>query len=140
MFYKWGLRKINKKELLFSVGPKDFKWEFYRSSGPGGQNKNKRDTACRCIHVESGAIGIATEEREQRKNRILAWKRCTESEKFKTWFKLECSKRMITSDMKKRIEEKIDLELENEKNLKVEVKDNFNNWVELEENKNNEEI
>ncbi len=44
----------------------------------------------------------------------------------------------IASDMKKRIEEKIDLELENEKNLKVEVKDNFNNWIELEENKKEE--
>ena len=54
-------------ELLFSIGPKDFKWDFFKTSGPGGQNKNKRDTACRCTHIASGAIGIGSEEREQGK-------------------------------------------------------------------------
>lgn len=122
---------MSKKELLFSLSAKDFKWEFFKSSGPGGQNKNKRDTACRCIHPLSGAIGIATEEREQGKNRRLAFTRCVESDKFKQWHKLECAKRIVSSDVKKRIEEQIDAELANKKNLKIEVKDASGDWVEL---------
>ena len=31
-------------ELLFSIGSKDFKWDFFKTSGPGGQNKNKQDS------------------------------------------------------------------------------------------------
>lgn len=119
----------DKKELLFSLGPKDFKWEFFKSSGPGGQNKNKRDTACRCIHPSSGAIGMATEEREQGKNRKLAFIRCVKSEKFKIWHKIECSKRMMDEAEKRKLKEKIDRELSKEENLLVEVKDNFGKWI-----------
>ena len=102
---------MNKKELLFSLSAKDFKWEFFKSSGPGGQNKNKRDTACRCIHPLSGAIGIATEEREQGKNRRLAFTRCVESDKFKQWHKLECAKIMASKELKKQVQKEVDVEL-----------------------------
>ena len=37
-------RSVIMKELLFSLNSKDFKWDFFKTSGPGGQNKNKRDT------------------------------------------------------------------------------------------------
>jgi protein subunit release factor B len=124
----------SKKELLFSLGPKDFKWEFFKSSGPGGQNKNKRDTACRCIHPPSGAIGVATEEREQGKNRKKAFVRCVESEKFKIWHKIETAKRMMDVDEKRKIKENIDKELSNEENLLIEVKDNFGKWIKEEDN------
>ena len=126
----------SKKELLFSLGPKDFKWEFFKSSGPGGQNKNKRDTACRCIHLPSGAIGVATEEREQGKNRKHAFVRCVNSEKFKIWHKMETAKRMMDDDEKRKIKENIDKELSNEENLLIEVKDNFGKWIKEEENNN----
>lgn len=122
------------RELLFSLDSKDFKWEFFKSSGPGGQNKNKRDTACRCIHPPSGAIGIGTEEREQGKNRRSAFKKCVESEKFKAWHSIECARQMLSADSKKQIELEVNTEMDKFNNFKVEVKDNFGLWV-LEEEK-----
>ena len=122
------------KELLFSIGPKDFKWDFFKTSGPGGQNKNKRDTACRCTHIASGAIGIGSEEREQGKNRRIAFERCVNSEKFKAWHKLECARVLVDKNERRKIEREIDAELSRRENLLVEIKDKDGRWTELREN------
>lgn len=121
------------KELLFSIGPKDFKWDFFKTSGPGGQNKNKRDTACRCTHIASGAIGIGSEEREQGKNRRLAFERCVNSEKFKAWHKLECARVLVDKNERRKIEREVDAELSRRENLLVEIKDKDGRWTELRE-------
>src|SRR5512137_2779275 len=49
--------------------------ETYRSSGPGGQRKNKTETAVRLKHLPSGITVVATEHRSQAKNRELALER-----------------------------------------------------------------
>ena len=49
--------------------------ETYRSSGPGGQRKNKTETAVRLRHLPSGITVIATEFRSQAQNRKLAFER-----------------------------------------------------------------
>jgi len=49
--------------------------ETYRSSGPGGQRKNKTETAVRLKHLPSGITVIATEHRSQARNRELAFER-----------------------------------------------------------------
>ena len=48
---------------------------FYRSSGPGGEKKDKTQTAVRLSHRPSGLKVIATEHRSQSKNRQLAFQR-----------------------------------------------------------------
>jgi len=48
---------------------------FYRSSGPGGEKKDKTETAVRLSHRPSGFKVIATEHRSQSKNRQLAFQR-----------------------------------------------------------------
>jgi len=49
--------------------------ETYRSSGPGGQRKNKTETSVRLTHLPSGMTVIATEHRSQAQNRKLAFER-----------------------------------------------------------------
>lgn len=85
---------MTKRELLFSVTRKDCDWQFYRAPGAGGQHKNKKDTACRCIHRESGAVGKCETYRSQSQNKKIAFKRMAESETFKKWHNLECARRL----------------------------------------------
>jgi protein subunit release factor B len=47
----------------------------YKSSGPGGQHKNKTESAIRLKHLPTGITVIARESRSQIKNRELAWER-----------------------------------------------------------------
>jgi len=54
------------------------KIEYYRSSGPGGQRKNKKETAVRIRHIPTGITVIATEFRSQARNRQLALERLKE--------------------------------------------------------------
>ena len=52
--------------------------ETYKSSGPGGQRKNKTETAIRLTHLPTGITVIATEYRSQAQNRKLAFDRLRE--------------------------------------------------------------
>jgi protein subunit release factor B len=47
----------------------------YKSSGPGGQKKNKTESSVRVRHVPTGLTRIATESRSQRVNREVALER-----------------------------------------------------------------
>src|SRR5258708_27183512 len=49
--------------------------ETYRSSGPGGQKKNKTESSVRVRHRPTGLTRIATESRSQARNRQLALER-----------------------------------------------------------------
>jgi len=46
--------------------------ETYRSSGPGGQHRNKTDSAVRLTHRPTGVVATATERRSQHENRHRA--------------------------------------------------------------------
>jgi peptide chain release factor 2 len=62
--------KLEEKDVLISDA--DLKIEFSRSSGPGGQNVNKRETAVRIIHIPTGIAVHASGERSQEQNREQA--------------------------------------------------------------------
>ncbi|MDD5152727.1 MAG: PCRF domain-containing protein [Candidatus Pacebacteria bacterium] len=50
----------------------DVRVEFSRSSGPGGQNVNKRETAVRVVHIPTGIAVHVETERSQQQNRDRA--------------------------------------------------------------------
>lgn len=53
----------------------DLEVTFFRASGPGGQHRNRRETAVRIRHRPTGVTVTATERRSQAENREIALER-----------------------------------------------------------------
>ena len=63
---------IINEDINIEINPSDLTWDTYRSSGPGGQNMNKVETAVRLHHAPSGIIVECQETRSQQQNREKA--------------------------------------------------------------------
>lgn len=66
------LPEIEEKKMV--IPEKDLKIEMSRSSGPGGQNVNKRETAVRVVHLPTGLSAASQAERSQAQNKEVALK------------------------------------------------------------------
>ena len=65
--------KIEDSEINESVlRPEDLKVETFRSSGAGGQNVNRRETAVRITHTPTGLVSSCQTERYQAINKKIA--------------------------------------------------------------------
>ncbi|MDO8569540.1 MAG: PCRF domain-containing protein [bacterium] len=63
--------KFEKQDEV-KIPPEDIKTEYSRSSAPGGQNVNKRETAVRLVHIPTNLAVHVESERSQMQNREKA--------------------------------------------------------------------
>ena len=99
------LPELEAKKL--EIPPEDIRIEMSRSSGPGGQNVNKRETAVRVVHIPTGIAAASQAERGQSQNREKAMS-------------------LLKAKLFKLMEQKKETEL---KNLRTQVKPEWGNQI-----------
>jgi protein subunit release factor B len=108
------------KKKLFTVTKEDCDWQSMTAGGPGGQHQNRSQTAIRCTHRASGAVGVSRSHRSQLQNKQEAFRRMAESQRFQTWAKLRAAEALGAKSLDEVVTEIVDEQMQ-ERYLKIET-------------------
>jgi peptide chain release factor 2 len=89
--------------IEIDINPADLSWDTFRSSGPGGQNVNKVESAVRVRHAPSGLVIECQETRSQGQNREKALT-MLKSQLYELELRKQQEKLQVLENSKKKIE------------------------------------
>jgi len=113
------------RELAFSLTKKDFRFDYFRAGGPGGQNQNKTSSACRVTHIASGISAESREHRTQLENKHAAFKKLGNKPQFRAWIN-----KQLNDLFKESPEEVVEKQMKRD-NLLIECRDADGSWVSM---------
>jgi len=73
-----GVKRVDLAEAApaaVSIALSDVRFETLRAGGPGGQHQNTTDSAVRAVHLPTGIVVTARNERSQHRNKAIALRR-----------------------------------------------------------------
>lgn len=113
------------RERVTILSQKDLEISYFCGSGAGGQARNKVASGVQMRHLESGAIGRASDSRSQWENKRKAFDRLVKDPRMKFWITKRVHEIQAGESIEKEVERTTAPEY-----LKHEVKNENGQWIE----------